>query len=33
MVGMGEDVVREAEGTFRKIQQAYEEICQQRGIK
>lgn len=31
--GLGEDVVKEAEGTFRKIQQAYEQICQERGIK
>ncbi|HAB31516.1 MAG TPA: molecular chaperone DjlA [Cryomorphaceae bacterium] len=31
--GMGEDVVKEAEATFRKIQSAYEAICKQRGIK
>ncbi len=30
---MGDEVVLEAENTFRKIQEAYEEICQQREIK
>ncbi len=33
MGSIGGEVVREAEATFQKIQQAYEEICQQRGIK
>lgn len=31
--GMGEDVVKEAEATFRQIQDAYEELCKVRGIK
>jgi DnaJ like chaperone protein len=31
--GMGEDVVKEAEATFRQIQDAYEELCKARGIK
>ena len=31
--GMGEDVVKQAEATFRQIQEAYEELCTQRGIK
>ncbi len=31
--GMGEDVVKEAESTFRQIQAAYEELCAARGIK
>jgi DnaJ like chaperone protein len=31
--GMGEDVVKEAEATFRQIQGAYEELCKARGIK
>jgi hypothetical protein len=30
---MGEDVVKEAEATFRQIQDAYEELCKARGIK
>lgn len=31
--GMGEDVVKEAEASFRQIQAAYEELCRARGIK
>ena len=31
--GMGEDVVKEAEASFRQIQAAYEELCKARGIK
>jgi DnaJ like chaperone protein len=31
--GMGDDVVKEAEATFRQIQSAYEELCSARGIK
>lgn len=31
--GMGDDVVKEAEATFRQIQSAYEELCTARGIK
>lgn len=31
--GMGDDVVKEAEATFRQIQSAYEELCAARGIK
>lgn len=31
--GMGDDVVKQAEATFRQIQEAYEELCRQRGIK
>ncbi len=31
--GMGEDVVKEAEASFRQIQSAYEELCKARGIK
>jgi DnaJ like chaperone protein len=31
--GMGEDVVKEAEASFRQIQTAYEELCRARGIK
>jgi DnaJ like chaperone protein len=31
--GMGDDVVKEAEATFRQIQGAYEELCGARGIK
>ena len=31
--GMGEDVVKEAEATFRQIHDAYEELCKARGIK
>ena len=31
--GMGKEVVLEAENTFRKIQESYEEICQRREIK
>jgi DnaJ like chaperone protein len=31
--GMGDDVVKEAESTFRQIQVAYEELCAARGIK
>jgi hypothetical protein len=30
---MGEDVVKEAEASFRQIQAAYEELCKARGIK
>ena len=30
---MGKEVVLEAENTFRKIQESYEEICQRREIK
>jgi DnaJ like chaperone protein len=31
--GLGESAVKEAEATFRKIQEAYDQICSQRGIK
>ena len=33
VIGMGKDVVAEAEVTFRKIQTAYEQISKERGIK
>jgi len=33
VIGMGKDVVVEAEATFRKIQTAYEQITKERGIK
>lgn len=33
VIGMGKDVVVEAEATFRKIQTAYEQIAKERGIK
>ena len=33
VVGMGDDVVEEAEAMFRKIQSAYESVCERRGIK
>jgi len=31
--GLGEAAVKEAEATFRKIQEAYDHICKQRGLK
>ena len=31
--GLGEAAVKEAEATFRKIQEAYDQICSQRGTK
>ena len=33
VVGMGDDVVEGAESMFRKLQSAYESVCERRGIK